>query len=315
MAQWEFTGATRVVEGITVRQVRYTRKNREVERGDLGGWIEHEKNFQGGLVLDNSVVMHDAVISEGATLRDEAILKDNAVLKGRARVSGKAVVSDNATVRGHAQVRDYAQIYDHAVVLGSDVFEHAQVGGHAKVFNSVWVSGYALVGGRAVTDRDFDRDWIERQSDPDSIVRTDLVEYKGHQIVVDKYCKVLPIRRSECRISSSERKAISVLERRQESTLYINRDPYMLLTEKVSYVLEILGRALGHGNFDMDMDEDGLHFMSNVSLNRALGEDLVNDLLRKGFEIEEEEVEDDDNAPGPEDVLDFTSLRLSRWGN
>jgi len=96
-----------------------------VSAGDLGGYIEAEKNL---------------------SQSDNAWVYGNALVSGDARVSGNAQVYDNAQVYGNARVSDNAQVYGNARVSGSAwVYGNARVSGSALVSGDARVSGDALV--------------------------------------------------------------------------------------------------------------------------------------------------------------------------
>ena len=95
-----------------------------VSAGDLGGYIEAEKNLQ---------VSGDAWVS------------------GNARVYGNAQVSGDAQVYGNAQVSGDARVYGNAWVSGNAlVYGNAQVSGDARVYGNARVSGDARVSGNAL---------------------------------------------------------------------------------------------------------------------------------------------------------------------
>ena len=75
-----------------------------VKKGELGGYIESEKNLtQNG----NAWVSGNALVSGNAWVSDNARVSDNAWVYGNALVSDNARVSGNALVSGNA---DYATI-------------------------------------------------------------------------------------------------------------------------------------------------------------------------------------------------------------
>ena len=74
--KFEFTGETKVVLGITLKQIRALVSLGAVAKGEIGGWIEKEGNL--------SQLCGDAWVS------------------GNARVCGNAWVSGNAQVSGNA---------------------------------------------------------------------------------------------------------------------------------------------------------------------------------------------------------------------
>ena len=96
----------------------------DVEKGELGGFIENEDNLS-----------HD----------DNAWVYGNAQVSGNAWVYGNAQVSGNAWVYGNARVSGNAWVYGNAQVYGD-----AQVYGNARVSGDAQVSGnadYAAVAG------------------------------------------------------------------------------------------------------------------------------------------------------------------------
>ena len=97
-----------------------------VKAGDLGGYIESEKNLS---QYDNAWVYGDAEVYGDAQVFGNACVFDNARVYNDARVYGNAQVFDNARVYGNACVFDNAWVYGNALV-----YDNAQVYGDAKVY-------------------------------------------------------------------------------------------------------------------------------------------------------------------------------------
>src|SRR3990167_7202536 len=83
MKKYNLTSNTKVVEGHTLYQIKHC------ETGELGGWIESEKNLS---QEDNAWVFGNALVF------------DNAWVYGSAQVSGSARVFSNALVSGYARI-------------------------------------------------------------------------------------------------------------------------------------------------------------------------------------------------------------------
>ena len=83
-----------------------------VEKGELGGFIEKEDNLSHG---GNAWVSGNAWVFGNAQVSGDARVSGNAQVSGDARVSGNAQVFGNAWVSGNAQVFGNA---DYAVVTG-----------------------------------------------------------------------------------------------------------------------------------------------------------------------------------------------------
>ncbi len=130
--KYEFTGETKEVDGHTLHRIRALRKitdpsavNWEINEGDLGGWIEGERNLshEGAAWVDC-----DACVYGNALVHGNALVTDYAKVYGTALVYGDAQVFDTAVVYGDARVFDNAKVYEDAQVYG-----RAQVHGKAEV--------------------------------------------------------------------------------------------------------------------------------------------------------------------------------------
>ena len=122
MKKYELTEETTNIFGKTLHRIRATRDFSNVHAGDLGGFIEDERNLS-----------HDE----------------------NAWVSGKALVSGEARVGGDAWVYGNARVCGNALVGGN-----AWVGGNALVGGNAWVGGNARVCGNALVKGPRDIYWI-----------------------------------------------------------------------------------------------------------------------------------------------------------
>lgn len=146
--KYEFTGDTKEVDGHILHRIRAVRKITDpnffekdwvINEGDLGGWIESEKNLS-----------HEgaAWVANEACVYGDAEVSGNGYVKDKAKVYGHAKVYDDAKVYEYACVHDYAEVYDDAEVYGNaNVYDNAEVFGQAEVCGStVEVYGNAKVG-------------------------------------------------------------------------------------------------------------------------------------------------------------------------
>ena len=125
MNKYTLTEESKQVGSKTLYRIKALKDFGTVKEGDLGGFIESEKNLsqEGNCwVGGNAWVSRDAWVSR------------NAQVLGDARVYGNVWISEEAWVFGNAQV------FGDAVVCGD-----AWVYGNAKVFGDAWVCGYAKV--------------------------------------------------------------------------------------------------------------------------------------------------------------------------
>lgn len=97
--------------------------------GDLGGWIESEKNL----------------LHEGCCwVTDNAVIFENAKVIGNAFVCGKSMVYGHTNVSDFARIEERARIYGHSFVCGNAV-----VSGRARVYGYSGVMGRSMVYERA----------------------------------------------------------------------------------------------------------------------------------------------------------------------
>ena len=123
MKKFELTAETNVLLGRTLYRIRALRAFGDVDKGELGGFIEKETNLA----------------HEG-----NAWVSGNAIVSGNARVSGNAWVSGNARVSGNAWVSGNARVFNNAIVSGaSEVYGNARVSGNAEIKQS---SHYLVIG-------------------------------------------------------------------------------------------------------------------------------------------------------------------------
>ena len=146
--KYELTSETiETDEGITLYRIKALKDFGNVNKGDLGGFIESEDNLsQEGItwVYDNARVFGDAKVFGNALVYGNAVVFGTVLVYGNAQVSGDAKVFRNARVYENAQVSGNACVYENAQVFGN-----ALVYGNAVVFGTVLVYGNAQVSGDA----------------------------------------------------------------------------------------------------------------------------------------------------------------------
>jgi carbonic anhydrase/acetyltransferase-like protein (isoleucine patch superfamily) len=114
----------------------------DVSIGDIGGWIESEKNLSHD---GYSWVYDEAHISDNARVCDNANILDNARIYDNAQIYCDAIIYDNAQVGGNAMVYNNAQIYQNA-----QVYSNAEIGDKAQVYKNAWINSNAQLYGDAI---------------------------------------------------------------------------------------------------------------------------------------------------------------------
>ena len=133
--------------------------NCSVKRGDIGGYVQSEKNLsQGGLcwIYGDAIVLQDAIVADDAIIANTAVVRNNAIVGGEARIrdncriEDNAIVSENAKIYGNAHIRDKARVFGNAKVHGTSmVYGNSSVGNDAEVFGNARIYGDASIRGDA----------------------------------------------------------------------------------------------------------------------------------------------------------------------
>lgn len=146
--KYKFTGEVLEYQGRQLQRIR------RLSDGQLGGWIESERNLSHAgqcWVADEAKVFDTARVDGTAVVRGYAVVCGDATVDGHAVVSEHAIVCGSAHIRHSAHVSGAACVDDHAVVCGN-----ATVTGNCRVASNAWIGGDALVR----SDADY---WCESQ--------------------------------------------------------------------------------------------------------------------------------------------------------
>lgn len=153
------TSTTRKYEFTEDHRIVALRSFGNVKEGDIGGYIESEKNlshegncwvYDNGRVYGNARVYENAEIRDNAEVCDDAEIYGNAVVRLDAQVFQKAKVYGNANVGGKASVAGESLICDGASVMRTAII-------HGKTI----VSGDTCVVGTVSNSNIAGLSWID----------------------------------------------------------------------------------------------------------------------------------------------------------
>lgn len=155
--------------GKTLYRIRALKDFSDVYKGDIGGYIESEKNFSqdgncwvydNAKVYDNTEVYGHSKVYGYAEVHGNANVYGNARVWGCAEVCGNASIYGYATVYGNVEIYGYARVYDYASIYNNarvyhnaEVYEDAEVYGRSKVCGNARVYGDAEVYENAVINK------------------------------------------------------------------------------------------------------------------------------------------------------------------
>ena len=135
--KYELTDETIVVDNKTLHRIRalksFINAYAAVEVGDLGGYIESERNlshdnhswiYDHGMVMDGAFVCDDGVVANNSLIKEHATVKDNGyVLDG--------IVQGHSVIRRDGVVAYESVITDDAII--GDIVEGANIGKRAYI--------------------------------------------------------------------------------------------------------------------------------------------------------------------------------------
>lgn len=147
--KYEFTGETTtdIAEGATLHRIRAVRTFGDIKAGDLGGWVESEKNLshEGNCwVYDESAIFGSASVLGNAKVNNESMIYDSACVDSGAVINNSEVFG-SAQVSGFAQVARGSLVYQRALIAGSAKVFNAEIGAHIAMFEGVVIGAQILI--------------------------------------------------------------------------------------------------------------------------------------------------------------------------
>lgn len=141
------TNDTCIVKGKTLYRIKAEKNFGDVKKGNLGGFVEKEKNLSHG---GKCWVYGDACILDDAMVYDNAKVYDDAHIYGDARIYDNAIIYGAAHIYGQAHIYDNVRVYDNAQVYGgATICENTKIFDNAQVYGSAYILGYARIFGNA----------------------------------------------------------------------------------------------------------------------------------------------------------------------
>lgn len=141
---YDFTGKTKVVDGVTVRQIVATRDFGDYEKGTIGGYIQETHNLTGG-----AWVADDAVVMEGANLCYGALANKDSLIRGKASVVGGVFVTDRVTISGKSRLMGVPGEYGgNIIVTGRATIKDATI--NAPQHGEMFISGRSVINDGAI---------------------------------------------------------------------------------------------------------------------------------------------------------------------
>lgn len=132
MDKFSLTKNTKTWEGITLYQIKAEISFGNVSKGELGGYIEKEKNLS---KKGNAWVYEDAFVYGEAWVYGDAQICGSARIYGEAQISGQAQISGDAHVYGNAHVYGDAWVSGKLKLISGYFFGYKEKKEDLKYFN------------------------------------------------------------------------------------------------------------------------------------------------------------------------------------
>ena len=118
------------INGNTLYRIRALRSFADVKVGDLGGYVEHERNLSHAgycWVRDNAMAYDLTRVTGNAQLCDSVKAFENSRIGGNAVMQGKSIVKGHATIKGVVIIKDKSIIDGCADLYGNVVIRRNSV--------------------------------------------------------------------------------------------------------------------------------------------------------------------------------------------
>lgn len=141
--KYELTKETIEVNGHILHRIRALKDFGDVHKGDLGGFVESEKNllhYGDCWLYGNSKAYENAKVWQNASLWENAEVSGNAQVRGEAQVSGNVKVTDKAVIEDDSDCKGNCEIYGDAWITSS-----SYLNGNVKVYDKAIVTNATLL--------------------------------------------------------------------------------------------------------------------------------------------------------------------------
>lgn len=143
--KYKLTQNTKEVKDKTLYQIQALKDFHDVEKGDLGGYIEKELNLsQQGYcwVYDNAMVFGNAQLFDNVMAYNNAMISDNV------RITDNVTIFDNVSISGNVLITDNVSLYGDVSIFGDVMISgNTKISGNVSIFGDVSIYDNAKISG------------------------------------------------------------------------------------------------------------------------------------------------------------------------
>ena len=142
--KYRLTDEMQKIRDYTLFRIEALRDFADVKKGDLGGFIEKERNLAHE---GNCWIYDNACAYDRAEVIDDAQLRDHVTASGRSRISASAIATEFVTIYGNTRIRgnsflagesivhNHAIVDQNAMIYGKAMLlDHSEAKGHCRIY-------------------------------------------------------------------------------------------------------------------------------------------------------------------------------------
>ena len=108
-------------EGHILHRIKALKDFGDVEKGDLGGYVENKSNlsqygncwiYNDAKAMDNSRIYDDSIICGNSIMCDHSRIYDNSEMHGNSRMYNDSVMCGNSAMYGNSRMYDNSRMYN-----------------------------------------------------------------------------------------------------------------------------------------------------------------------------------------------------------
>ena len=141
--KYELTDITMEFEGRTLYRIRALEDFYDVEKGDLGGWLQSEDNLsQEGYcwIYDNAKCVDNARMYDNSRIYNNAVMYDYSAMYDDSRMYDYSAMYDNS------RMYDYGRMYDDSAMYGcSEIYEDSVMFDYSAMYGNSAMYGHSAM--------------------------------------------------------------------------------------------------------------------------------------------------------------------------
>ena len=134
-------------EGHILHRIKALKDFEDVEKGDLGGYVEDYTNlsqygncwiYNDAKAMDNSKIYDNSIICDNSIMCDHSRIYDNSEMYGNSRMYNNSVMCGNSTMFGNSIMCDNSRMHDNSEMhSGSKMYGDSELYNEAKLYGKL----------------------------------------------------------------------------------------------------------------------------------------------------------------------------------